>query len=264
MTGKTQALVQPDGAEEMFLGLKLHAVNMPQVSSRIFRAVDGRERLTVTYLNPNYVVAAGRSPELTAAINEFDLVLADGIGVMFGARVLGIPISGRLSTDRVCLEIFGECAKRGTKLRVFLFGGKGGIAEKAAQTLQATYPPVAVVGTYHGWFDPHEDKGIVELINSSRPDILLVCLGTPRQQLWASTHASMLECPVIMTGGGYLDNLSVSVAYYPRWVDRAGLNWLWRLCTEPRHVWRRYTLEATVFSLLLLKQLMRRRAPAAQ
>jgi N-acetylglucosaminyldiphosphoundecaprenol N-acetyl-beta-D-mannosaminyltransferase len=252
------------GQGENFLGLKLHAVNLPQVSSRILRAVEEKERLTVTYLNPNYVVAAAKSARLAAAINEFDLVLADGIGVMFGARVLEIPVPGRLSTDRVCLGIFSECAKHGRKLKVFLFGGRAGIAEKAAQTLQAAYPTVEVVGTHHGWSGSAGDADIVERINSSRPDLLLVCLGTPRQQLWVSAHASRLQCPVIMTGGGYLDNLSVSVAYYPRWVDRMGLNWLWRLCTEPRHVWRRYTVEAVVFSGLLLKQLMRRRAEAVQ
>lgn len=257
----TEQMAEP---EEHFLGLKLHAVNMPQVSSQILRAIEQKERLTVTYLNPNYVVAAEKSPRLMAAINEFDLVLADGIGVMLGARILDIPVPRRLSTDRVCLGIFSECAKHGTKLKVFLLGGQAGIAAKAAETLHATYSNVAVVGTYHGWFDSHEDPHVVEMINSSHPDLLLVCLGTPRQQLWVGAHASKLHCPVIMTGGGYLDNLSVSVAYYPQWVDRAGLNWLWRLCTEPRHVWKRYTLEAAVFSLLLLRQLMRRRAPEPQ
>lgn len=264
MSGEMVLLGKTAENEANFLGLKLHAVNMPQVSSRILDSVAERKRFTVTYLNPNYVVAAGKNPGLAAAINEFDLVLADGVGVMIGARILNIPIPGRLSTDRVCLKIFGECAKHGTRLRVFLLGGQAGVAEKAAQTLQAAFPPVAVVGTCHGWFDPAEDAQIVEMINSSRPDLLLVCLGTPRQQLWVSAHAAMLQCPVIMTGGGYLDNLSVSAAYYPQWVDRAGLNWLWRLCTEPRHVWKRYTLEAAVFSRLLLKQFMQRRTPAPQ
>ena len=257
MSGRVELIEQIAEPEAKFLGLKLHAVNMPEVSSRILRTVAERERLTITYLNPNYVVAAEKDPALAAAINEFDLVLADGVGVLLGARLLDIPVPLRLSTDRVCLGLFGECTKRSVPFRVFLLGSRPGIAEKAAVTLRMSFPIVTVVGTHHGWFDPCEDGRICEMINSSCPDMLLVGLGTPRQQFWVSAHASALQCPVIMTGGGYLDNLSESVAYYPKWVDRAGLNWLWRLCTEPKHVWRRYTLEAAAFSGLLLKEYKR-------
>lgn len=264
MTGKAQAAVEPVGTVEMFLGLKLHAVTLPQVSSHILSSIAERERFTVTYLNPNYVVAARKSPELVTAINEFDLVLADGIGVVVGARALDIPVNERLSTDRVCLEVFRKCTEEKLPVRIFLLGGRPGVGEKAAEKLKATFPQLSVAGVHHGWFDPRLDARIVEMINASRPDLLLVCMGTPRQQFWVRAHAPALKCPVIMTGGGYLDNLSVSATYYPRWVDRAALNWLWRLCTEPRHVWKRYTIEAAVFSGLILKQLARPRRPALQ
>jgi|SRR5579875_1075367 len=245
--------------EAKFLGLKLHPITMLELCQRIIQTVVERERLTITYINPNYVVAASRSPKLAAAINQFDLVLPDGIGVVVGARFLGVPVPERLGTDGVCLSLFGECARRRLPLKVFLLGARPGIAETAAENLQSGFPTITVVGTRHGWFDSRENEQVCDAVNSSQPDMLLVCTGTPRQQYWVSAHAASLRCPVIMTGGGYLDNLSVSVAFYPQWINHARLNWLYRLCREPKNVWRRYTIEAAIFSYLLLTARTRRR-----
>lgn len=241
------------------LGIHLDTVSLTWLINSVFSAINEQRRLTITYINPNYAVAAKKSPQLTCAINRFDVVLADGIGVVAGAKILGIPVPERLGTDRVCPELFRKCAQEKFPLKIFLLGSRTGIANQAARNLETAFPPVVVVGTYNGWFDSHESERIVDMINSSGADMLLVCMGTPRQQFWVESHAAHLHCPVIMTGGAYLDHLAASVEYYPEWIDRARLNWLYRLCTEPKNVWKRYTLEAAVFSVLILKQFIGRR-----
>lgn len=241
--------VQHDVALSEFLNLKLTVTTTQQVIASILAAVSKRERLRITYLNPNYVAAARRDPRLAEIINnDFDLILPDSIGVVMGARFLGLHVSERLGTNTICLELFQHCSQRRIALRTFLLGSRPGIAKRAAENVHTAFASVTVVGYHHGWFGDEENDDLVEKINSTDPELLLVCMGTPRQQFWVKRNVERLMCPVIMTGGAYLDCLAVSATrYYPPWVDRAKLNWLYRLCTEPRHVWKRYTLEAALF-----------------
>jgi N-acetylglucosaminyldiphosphoundecaprenol N-acetyl-beta-D-mannosaminyltransferase len=256
---------EPSAAVANLLGLKLHVVDEEYVIERVTDAVRTRTPLSITYLNPNYVMAAHRDPTLGELINRFDLVLADGWGVVHGARFLGIPIATRLSNDDFGPDLFR--LSQANAWRTYLFGSAPGIAERARQTLERLLPGLPVVGTRHGWwdalrghpgrFDLEDEIAAVTAINEARPDILWVGLPTPLQQRWVTSYRSQLDVPVVITGGAFLDHLTEELGYYPAWALRFHLCWLFKLSLEPRRLWRRYTTEMAHFAILLLMERLR-------
>lgn len=244
------------------LGLKLNVVDTPDLFARVTEAMQARTALSITFLNPNYVMAAHRDPALRDLINRFDLVLADGWGVVYGARFLGIPIPTRLSNDDFGPDLFRLSQQNAW--RTYLFGSAPGVAERAGATLERLLPGLPVVGTRHGWwdvlrghpwrFDPEDEIAAVDAINAARPDILWVGLPTPLQQRWVSSYRDRLDVPVVITGGAFLDHLTEALGYYPAWALRLHLCWLFKLSLEPRRLWRRYTLEMAHYGALLIAE----------
>jgi N-acetylglucosaminyldiphosphoundecaprenol N-acetyl-beta-D-mannosaminyltransferase len=245
-----------------FAGLKVTPLDLGGFLSQVDRCVTGGSRLTVTYLNPDYARRALRSVRLRSHINAFDIVLVDGNGVRALTPLYGFTVKARLDTDRVAPAVWGHLAPR--RGRVFLFGCAPGVAERASHRLRQDFPGLEVVGTEHGFhdvqrghpgrFSEEDNVRILDRIESARPDVLLVSLPTPLQQEWVFEHASALSVPVIMTAGSYLDHVADQPAvgsWYPAWVDRFQLNWLYRLAHEPRRLWRRYTIEMVEYAALV-------------
>lgn len=264
MTERVSGVNSPQGSatEAAFLGLRLHLVDESYVVSRVIDAVRTRTPLSITYLNPNYVMAAHRDPTLAELINRFDLVLADGWGVVYGARLLGLRVPTRLSNDDFGPDLFR--LSQANRWRTYLFGSAPGIAEQAQRTLERLLPGLPVVGTRHGWwdvvrghpgrYDREDEVAAVKSINASRPDILWVGLPTPLQQRWVTAYRDALDVPVVITGGAFLDHLTDDLGYYPAWALRFRLCWLFKLSFEPRRLWRRYTLEMAHFGALLVRE----------
>jgi N-acetylglucosaminyldiphosphoundecaprenol N-acetyl-beta-D-mannosaminyltransferase len=248
------------------LGVKLSAVDSEDVLARVTRAVQTGTKVSITFLNPTYVMAARRDPGLRELINSFDLVLADGWGVVHGARLLGIPVPTRLANDDIGPDLFRLSQRNGW--RTFLFGSEPGVAERAGTTLGRLLPGLPVVGTRHGWwdvvrghpgrFDPEDELAVVDAVNAARTDVLWVGLPTPLQQRWVTSYRDRLDAPVVITGGAYLDHLTEGLDYYPAWALRLHLCWLYRVWLEPRRLWRRYTVEMAHFGALLLAERLRR------
>lgn len=252
------------------LGVRVTAVDLPGLLGVLDRAVRERRSTTVSFVNPDYLLRAHRDEDLRARMNGFDVMLADGWGVVLAARALGEPLPGRLANDDLGRALFALAEQRGW--RVFLFGSAPGTAERAAGTLQREFADLRVVGVLHGWFDalrghpgrfaPEDDAAVVAAVRAARPDLLLVGLPTPLQQRWVAAHADELQVPVVMSGGSYLDHVAERLDWYPPLVLRARVCWLYRLTREPRRLWRRYTLDLAAYAGLLVRELARRRAAA--
>jgi N-acetylglucosaminyldiphosphoundecaprenol N-acetyl-beta-D-mannosaminyltransferase len=248
------------------LGVRVSVADMPMLLDYMDRAVEKRERLAITFANPNYLMAARKKPELQDLMNEFDLNLADGWGIVLAARMYGQPLPTRMANDDITDGIFGLPATRGW--RVFLFGSAPGVADDAARNLTEWYPGFNVVGTEHGFwdverghpgrFDPEDVDHIVDKINASGADMLHVGVPTPLQQRFVIENRDRLEVPIIMTGGSYLDHLALRRNWYPPWVLQMRVGWLYRLAQDPKRLWHRYTVEIADY----LFQVMRHR-PAA-
>lgn len=251
-----------------FAGVKISPVRSADIISDVSAALRERRRLTVTFVNPDYLLKAFRDPGLTSSINAFDRVLVDGNGIRLLAPLFGYTVPERLDTDSLAPSLFRALAtQRG---RVFLFGCAPGVAEEAARRLSGALPDLVIGGTEHGYYDvlsghpgrfsPEDTDRIIDSINAAATDLLLVSLPTPLQQSWLAAQGHRIDAPVIVTAGSYLDHLAASQslgAFYPRWVNALGLNWLYRLAHEPRRLWRRYTVESVEFAIETVRRRLR-------
>jgi N-acetylglucosaminyldiphosphoundecaprenol N-acetyl-beta-D-mannosaminyltransferase len=233
------------------LGVRVSVADMPLLLRLMSEAVARRRGLTITFANPNYVMAAQKDEQLRRLMNAFDVNLADGWGVVLAARIFGKPLPTRMANDDITDGIFGLPAEKGW--RVYLFGSAPGVADQAARNLAEWYPGLDVVGTEHGYwdverghpgkFDPDDVDRIVKDINAAKPDILHVGVPTPLQQIFVTENRDRLDVPVIITGGSYLDHLAERRHWFPPWVIKLRLGWLYRLSRDPRRLWHRYTVE---------------------
>ena len=192
--------------------------------------------------NPEIVMAAKGDAALRAALSGAELVLADGVGITKAAAMLGTPLKSRVPGIDFASNVISRLAQRGGS--VYLLGAKPLVAEAAAEKLTQTYPGIVIAGTNDGYFT--DDAPVIEKINAARPDFLMVCLGSPKQELWMSTNAGRLSCGLMAGLGGSLDVLAGNVQRAPETWRRLGLEWLYRVIKEPKRLGRVMKLPAFV------------------
>ncbi|MBI3286526.1 MAG: WecB/TagA/CpsF family glycosyltransferase [Chloroflexi bacterium] len=220
----------------LILGVRVDNLTQAEALARIETFLQSRRPHQVVTINPEFVVAAQRDGEFAGVLQEADLNLPDGQGVVWAARLLGTPVRERVTGVDTLLGMAELAAHRGYKL--FLLGGAPGVAEEASQRLQGTYAGLRVVGTYAGTPAPEEENEIVKRIRQAQPDILWVAYWAPQQDLWIHRHLHRLEVPVAMGVGGALDFIAGRARRAPQWMQRLGLEWLHRLVHQPWR-WRR-------------------------
>ena len=192
--------------------------------------------------NPEIVMAAKGDAALRAALSGAELVLADGVGITKAAAMLGTPLKSRVPGIDFASNVISRLAERGGS--VYLLGAKPLVAEAAAEKLTQTYPGIVIAGTNDGYFT--DDAPVIEKINAASPDFLMVCLGSPKQELWMSANAGRLSCGLMAGLGGSLDVLAGNVQRAPETWRRLGLEWLYRVIKEPKRLGRVMKLPAFV------------------
>jgi N-acetylglucosaminyldiphosphoundecaprenol N-acetyl-beta-D-mannosaminyltransferase len=176
------------------------------------------------------------------------MVTPDGMPLVWLSRLWGNP-----SVQRVCgPDLLPACCARGvrTGLRHFFYGAAEGVAGRLAERLRSRFPGLAVVGTYSPPYRPltaAEDEEVVQRINDAEPDIVWVGLSTPKQERWMAAHVGRLSAPVLLGVGAAFDIHAGLVPRAPGWIQRTGLEWLFRLGAEPRRLWRRYLINNPAF-----------------
>ncbi|MDQ7841279.1 MAG: WecB/TagA/CpsF family glycosyltransferase [bacterium] len=239
-------LVDIAASRRDLFGTQAHDVGLEAALRWARDRIASRQPGYVVTLNGSLLVQAARDPALRALVNGAALVTADGIGVILAARILGVPLSGRLAGIDLALALCAGAAAAGH--RVFLLGGAPGVAEAAAVALRRHHPALQIVGTHHGFFDYQEEEAVRSQIRQARPDLLLVALGAPRQERWMQLHSADLSVPVSIGVGGSFDVLAGRVPRAPRWMQRVGLEWLYRTLREPR----RWSVVRTIPPLFLM------------
>lgn len=192
--------------------------------------------------NPEIVMAAKGDAALRAALSGAELVLADGVGITKAAAMLGTPLKSRVPGIDFASNVISRLAQRGGS--VYLLGAKPLVAEAAADKLTQTYPGIVIAGTNDGYFT--DEAPVIEKINAASPDFLMVCLGSPKQELWMSANAGRLSCGLMAGLGGSLDVLAGNVQRAPETWRRLGLEWLYRVIKEPKRLGRVMKLPAFV------------------
>jgi N-acetylglucosaminyldiphosphoundecaprenol N-acetyl-beta-D-mannosaminyltransferase len=217
----------------------------------------------VMYVNAHVVNQSRVTPGLGDALRRADLVYCDGYGVRLAARVLNRPVPHRMTGADWIWDLARLCELAGHPL--YLLGSEPPLAREAATRLRRFYPALDVVGAHHGFFDvdsPHNER-VIEDINAYRPRIVLVGMGTPKQELWVDRYADRLDGAVVWTVGSLFDYVSGRTPRAPRALADNGLEWIFRLAIEPHRMWRRYLLGNPAFLKRVVSEARRDRAPAS-
>ncbi len=196
--------------------------------------------------NPELVDRARREEPFRQALNGADLVLPDGIGVVYAAKLLGRPLKGRCPGIDFAGKLMERMAKTG--LRLYLLGAKPGVAETAAARLEAKYPGLIICGTHDGYFK--EDAPVVEAVRAAEADVVFVCLGAPKQEYWMVKNGPATGARLMAGLGGSLDVFAGVVERAPESWQRLGLEWLYRLTKEPKRIGRMARLPLFLLSAL--------------
>jgi N-acetylglucosaminyldiphosphoundecaprenol N-acetyl-beta-D-mannosaminyltransferase len=213
---------------------------------------------TVFTPNVDHIVMAEHNERFRAAYQAASLSLVDGTPVMWASRLLGKPLPAKVSGSDLIMPLMERAAER--DYRVYFLGGNPGVAERAREKLQAVLPRIQIVGTDDSRIDVSGDltggDEIVERIRNARPDLVLVALGAPKQEIWSHARLNLLKPAVLIGVGASLDFVAGIQKRAPRWMSNAGVEWLYRLAQEPRRLAGRYLLRDPEFCWILLRQLM--------
>ncbi len=196
--------------------------------------------------NPEIVWLAREDEKLRLALNEASLVLPDGIGIAYGAKILGRPLKTRVPGIEFATAFIARLASENKK--VFLFGAKPGVAELAAGNLREKFPGLIICGTADGYYK--DDAPIIAAINEAKPDFLLVCLGAPKQEIWMREQAGKLEVGLMAGLGGVLDVYAGIVERAPEAWSKSGFEWLYRLIKQPSRYKRMMKLPLFMFKVI--------------
>ena len=224
------------GMRVNILGITVDTFSMQETIERIGTAVNKHSQMRVVTANPEIIYASEGDHRLRNLINTADIVTPDGIGVVWAAQRLGIPVQERVTGIDLVQGLF-PAANTG-KWRVFLLGGKPGVAELAAGKAAAEYPQI-VWATEHGYFASQDEPQIIEKIRSFQPDIMLVGMGAPRQEYWVAEHLGLAKVSIGV--GGSFDALAGIVMRAPLRFQELHLEWLYRLWKQPWR-WKRQTV----------------------
>jgi N-acetylglucosaminyldiphosphoundecaprenol N-acetyl-beta-D-mannosaminyltransferase len=220
---------------------------------------------TVITANAAILCMMRHDPELRAACRGGDMIVADGMSVVWTSRLAGLPLPERVAGVDLMGRLL-EAASR-HRLRVYLLGARPEVVGDLARGCARDYPGLVVTGFRDGYFGPADHAGIVEHIRQAAPHMLFVGMPSPFKETWCERHRAALEVPVIMGVGGAFDVLAGYVQRAPRLLQSLGLEWSWRMAMEPRKMWKRYLVTNSEYLVLAAGEILRRRvglAPRAE
>ena len=216
------------------LGVAFDNVTMEQAAELGGAMLEENKFHYVVTPNPEFVLAAEKDEEFRKVLNAADLVIPDGIGVVYSAKILGTPLAERVPG----IEFAGKMLEKLNELggRLFLLGAKPGVAEKAGANIVQQYPNIVLCGTQDGYFKDEED--VILKVAAARPDLLFVCLGAPKQEKWMARWGQHTGARLAIGLGGALDVYAGNVERAPEAWQKAGLEWAYRLKKEPQRIGR--------------------------
>ncbi len=216
------------------MGVEFDCVTMDQALARAAELLENRQSAYCVTPNAEIVYEAIQDPDFRELLNQADIVLPDGAGVVLGAKLLGTPLPGKVAGIEFGERLCDMLTKRGGSL--YLLGGKPVVAEQAAQKLTQRHPGLVICGTAHGYFQ--DEAAAVERIRAAKPDVLFVCLGAPKQERFMRAHCQALPGCLMAGLGGSLDGYAGIAKRAPKWMIRCNLEWLYRLIKQPRRLGR--------------------------
>jgi N-acetylglucosaminyldiphosphoundecaprenol N-acetyl-beta-D-mannosaminyltransferase len=244
-------------------GLRIDAIPLDAAVDRLLEWIDQLDQPCRYVVTPNvdHLVLLRHDQALQAAYRHASLVVADGWPLVAVSRWVGRPIPQRVAGSDLVPALLAAAGPR-RPLHVFLLGAAPGVAPRAAERIESSWPHVRVSGTYSPPLgfqrDPGENQTILDRIAAAQPDVLVVGLGAPKQELWVHAHHRQLCTRVAICAGATIDFLAGERRRAPRWVQRIGMEWCHRMLGDPRRLVRRYARDAWVFPQLVCREFRRR------
>lgn len=215
---------------------------------------EGRQA-TLVFVNVDVVMKLEKDLELKRIVEEAECSLADGMPLIWISHLLGKPLKEKISGSDFVPELCERAAKEGLKL--FLMGGAGDTAQKAKSALEKRFPEIQIVGTYappYGFEkDPKATEAMNKAVRRANPDILIVCLGCPKQEKYIAANRERYGVPVSVCAGATIDFLAGNVRRCPAWMSRCGLEWFYRFTREPKRLFKRYFIDDMQILRLIVK-----------
>ena len=245
------------------LGVSVHRITWDDLKAAITEAAEQNRRWIIANHNLHSVYLYHHDPAVRAFYSKAAYAYIDGMPLVFLGRLLGLALSrkNRLTPLEWVRPLCAEAARRGWQ--IFYLGSKPDVAERGAQRLREEFPGLRIE-TAQGYFDARPESGencaVVETINRCRPHLLMVGMGMPRQEKWILHNFEKVDARAVFNVGALMDYVAGEIRTPPRWAGQVGLEWLFRLLSQPRHLWRRYLVEPWfVFRLFVLDYAQRNR-----
>ena len=238
-------------------GIRIDKVDLSYVLNWIERKISGKQKFPyyIVVVNVAKLIKARKDPKLRRIINTADLVGADGVPLIWISKLLGNPIPGRVCGIDLMEELLAiGCQKNWS---FFLLGAKDEVIHKVVDILKSKHPNLRISGFHHGYFSNNEEKKIVDMINQSKADILFIGFGTPKKEYFVERWRKELNVKIIHGVGGSFDVIAGVTKRAPKWMQKTGLEWFFRLMQEPRRMWRRYLVTNSAFVFLVIKKLFK-------
>ncbi|MED4970384.1 WecB/TagA/CpsF family glycosyltransferase [Parageobacillus toebii] len=232
--------------KEKYLDVYVSTLNYDEILADIEKRMAAGEKSTIVAVNPEKLIAANKDENVKQLINSATYQIPDGIGVVLASKLKGGRITSRVTGIDMMERLIELSAKKG--YRVFLYGAKEEVVKKAKENLEAKYPGLQIVGYSNGYVNDYDS--LVQKINESNADILFVALGSPRQELWIKTYMNDLNVKVMQGVGGSFDVFAGHVKRAPKLFRNLGLEWFYRLVTDPKRFKRQLALPKFLWKVL--------------
>lgn len=213
---------------------------------------------TVVPMNAALLCMMRHDPEFSAACRNGDLLIPDGMPVVWTARLAGVPLPERVPGIDLMSRLLRAGSERG--LRAYFLGARPQVLEELLRRCGRDYPGLVLAGSRDGYFGPDQHEAVVAAIREARPHLLFVGMPSPFKEVFVARHREALDVPVIMAVGGSFDVLAGYLTRAPRPLQSIGMEWAWRLAMEPRKMWKRYLLANSEYLWLAGREILRRRA----
>lgn len=230
-------------------GVMIDNLTMDEALERVLGMLQSTGPYSIYTPNSEIIMQAARDDALKAILNQADLLIPDGAGVVLASRILRRKLKEKVSGIDLVNRILMNTDRRITSF--FIFGGKPGVAEQASINILSEFPRADILDFHNGYFTDSDVPNIISQINAAKAEILLVGLGAPKQENWIHQHAHELNCKVIIGVGGSIDVFAGTATLAPEFMRKAGLEWLYRLIRQPSRYKR--MLDLPRFILLTLK-----------
>jgi len=235
-----------------YYNINIDVLDTPETLSKCYMYLGSVSNHLVFFINAHCFNIAQKNIEYRDTLNRSDILLNDGIGIKLGAYKIGIHLKENMNgTDFIpkLLEFARDYGKN-----IFLLGGRDGIADSAAKKIQLEFPGISIVGSRNGYFEFENDQVVIDEIIQMKTEILIVGMGVPRQELWLSRNKEKLTgVKISVAGGAILDFLSQNVVRAPGWMQKIGIEWVFRLIQEPRRLFKRYFIGIPLFVYYIFK-----------